>query len=184
MNLRILLISIPFHSSLILVPIKSFNFSFIQINVILEILRNLNANTKVVESIVQVLSIPFVMKLNPRTITQLQSVYIETKVLPNLIVASKIMCTVKPPSLSSMSSTNLGALHTEQANGTTFRGMHELSSEQMKTLRTIYELVCHLMHSESSLERPFLVQFRESVIVIADDLLRHFFANGKWSQYI
>lgn len=60
-----------------------------------------------------------------------------------------------------------------------YRGMYELSSEQMKTLRTIYELVCHLMHSSDC---SFLLHFCESVYVIADDLLRHFYANGMCSR--
>lgn len=63
-----------------------------------------------------------------------------------------------------------------------YRKLSDLSIEELKTLTTIYELVCHLMHMN---ECSFLAQFCDSVYIIASDLLRHIFANGmRFSLFI
>lgn len=56
--------------------------------------------------------------------------------------------------------------------------MSDLTKEQMKTLTSIYELVCHLMHLE---KENFLPQFCDSVYIIASDLLQHILSDGKHS---
>lgn len=55
-----------------------------------------------------------------------------------------------------------------------FRKMSDLSVDQLKTLTSIYELVCYLIH----LNEHFLAQFCDSVYIIANDLLRHFLSDG------
>lgn len=55
-----------------------------------------------------------------------------------------------------------------------FRKMSDLSVDQLKTLTSIYELVCFLIH----LNEHFLAQFCDSVYIIANDLLRHFLSDG------
>lgn len=52
--------------------------------------------------------------------------------------------------------------------------MSDLSVEELKTLAGIYELVCYLVH----LEYDFVAQFRDSVYIIANDLLQHLLADG------
>lgn len=61
------------------------------------------------------------------------------------------------------------------SNPNHYSELHELSSEQMKTLRTTFELVCHLMHLG---ECTFLSQFCDSAYLFTGDLLRHFYSNG------
>lgn len=53
--------------------------------------------------------------------------------------------------------------------------MKDLSMEELKTLVSLYELTCHLVH----LNEQFLAQFCDSVNIIASDLLVHFLAFGK-----
>lgn len=53
--------------------------------------------------------------------------------------------------------------------------MCDLSVEQLKTLKSIYELVCYLIH----LNDNFLAQFCDSVYIIANDLLRNLLSDGE-----
>lgn len=55
-----------------------------------------------------------------------------------------------------------------------FRRMSDLTANQVKTLSSIYELACYLIHSNEN----FLEQFCDSMYMIANDLLRHFLKNG------
>lgn len=83
------------------------------LGIIVAILRNPSVCSNVIGSIVQLLSIPFVLPISNEDLTQIRSVYVQTKLLPNLIYASKILCIVKEnnnPSFSStLSSSNFGA---------------------------------------------------------------------------
>lgn len=82
---------------------------------IVAILRNFNASYTVISSVVQLLSIPFVLPISSDDIAEIKTVYLQTKLLPNLIFASKIVCMVKSsnPSFSStLSSSNFAALGT------------------------------------------------------------------------
>lgn len=53
--------------------------------------------------------------------------------------------------------------------------MSDLSVDELKTLASIYELVCYLIH----LDFDFVAQFCDSVYIIANDLLRHLLSDGK-----
>lgn len=84
---------------------------------IVAILRNLNASSTVIGGVVQLLSIPFVLPISSDDISQIKEVYVQTKLLPNLVFASKIVCMVKAsnPSFSStLSSSNFAALSSTQ----------------------------------------------------------------------
>lgn len=113
-----------------------------QVGMIVAILRNFNANTKVIGAVVRLLSIPFVLPISDEDISEIKEVffhfilplpftksnqtiyefhtvqvYIQTKLLPNLMVASKIICTVREGNStvsSSTSSSNLVALNSNQ----------------------------------------------------------------------
>lgn len=81
------------------------------------ILRNFNASCMVIGSVVQLLSIPFILPISNEDGKQIKTVYLQTKLLPNLIFASKIVCIVKSsnPSFSStVSSSDFGVLGATQ----------------------------------------------------------------------
>lgn len=87
------------------------------VGIIVAILRNFNASSNVIGSVVQLLSIPFVLPIPSDDLTQIRTVYVQTKLLPNLIFASKIVCMVKgnnPSFSSTFSSSNFGALGSNQ----------------------------------------------------------------------
>lgn len=87
------------------------------VGIIVAILRNFNATSMVIGSVVKLLSIPFVLSMSNDDIEQIKTVFLQTKLLPNLIFASKIVCMEKTndPSFSStLSSSNFAALSTTQ----------------------------------------------------------------------
>lgn len=55
-----------------------------------------------------------------------------------------------------------------------FRKMSDLSVDELKTLASIYELVCYLIH----IDYDFVTQLCDSVYIIANDLLRHLLSDG------
>lgn len=105
---------------------------------IVAILRNFNANTEVIGAVVQLLSIPFVLPLSNEDISEIKEVnvllplnpfiklifgfrsfqvYIQMRLLPNLVFASKMICTVREGNQtlsSSMSSSDLVGLSSNQ----------------------------------------------------------------------
>lgn len=95
------------------------------LGIIVAILRNPNVCSNVIGGIVQLLSIPFVLTISSEDLTQIRTVYVQTKLLPNLIYASKIVCMVKEnnsPSFSStLSSSNFGAVVSNEEKDITFR---------------------------------------------------------------
>lgn len=50
-----------------------------------------------------------------------------------------------------------------------------MSNDHLKTLTGIYELICHLIHSNDH----FLPQLCDAVFILAMDLLRHILSDGK-----
>ena len=95
------------------------------LGIVVAILRNPNVCSNVIGSIVQLLSIPFVLPISNEDLTQIRTVYVQTKLLPNLIYASKIVCMVREnnnPSFSStLSSSNFGAVVPNEEKDITFR---------------------------------------------------------------
>lgn len=87
------------------------------VGIIVAILRNFNASSNVICSVVQLLSIPFVLPFSSEDLAQIRTVYVQTKLLPNLVFASKIVCMVRgnnPSFSSTLSSSNFGALGSNQ----------------------------------------------------------------------
>lgn len=58
-----------------------------------------------------------------------------------------------------------------------FRKIQKLTSDELITLRSLYELVCHLVH----LNDQFLSQFCDAVAILgANELLINFISNGEY----
>lgn len=54
--------------------------------------------------------------------------------------------------------------------------MNKITSDELITLRSLYELVCHLVH----LNDQFLSQFCDAVAILgANELLINFISNGE-----
>ncbi|GLH15192.1 Serine/threonine-protein kinase fused [Gryllus bimaculatus] len=115
-------------------------------------LRNPYANCRVVEYIACLLSLPLVVESITEDETEmLMQVYLEVKIVPNLVYASKILAQTKPTSLTSGG---------EMLN-TPIRPMADLSADELQALESVYLLLCNLLQSQEE----FVAQFCDAIII-------------------
>lgn len=77
------------------------------VSIIVAPLRNYKASSKVLESVAQLLSLPLVLGGSLTEIDDIRNVYIEVKLVPNLIYASKLLCTSRKDYVESPSPTTV-----------------------------------------------------------------------------
>ncbi|XP_022234177.2 serine/threonine-protein kinase fused [Drosophila obscura] len=138
------------------------------VSIIVAPLRNSKAIPKVLQSVAQLLSLPFVLA-EPLMLVDLdliRNVYVDVKLVPNLMYACKLLLSHRQLSDSAASAPlTMGSL------SRTMRSIPELSVEEMSTACSLYELVCHLVHQQ----QQFLSQFCDAVAILAvNDLFLNF----------
>ncbi|XP_017015606.2 serine/threonine-protein kinase fused [Drosophila takahashii] len=138
------------------------------VSIIVAPLRNSKAIPRVLKSVAQLLSLPFVL-VDPVMIVDLElirNVYVDVKLVPNLMYACKLLLSHKQLSDSAASvPLTVGSL------SRTLRSIPELTLEELQTACSLYELVCHLVH----LQQQFLTQFCDAVAILAaGDLFLNF----------
>ncbi|XP_017074254.1 serine/threonine-protein kinase fused [Drosophila eugracilis] len=138
------------------------------VSIIVAPLRNSKAIPRVLKSVAQLLSLPFVL-VDPVLIGDLElirNVYVDVKLVPNLMYACKLLLSHKQLSDSAAS-----APLTAGSLSRTLRSIPELTVEELETACSLYELVCHLVH----LQPQFLTQFCDAVAILAaNDLFLNF----------
>lgn len=143
------------------------------VSIIVAPLRNSKAIPRVLKSVAQLLSLPFVL-VDPVLIVDLElirNVYVDVKLVPNLMYACKLLLSHKQLSDSAAS-----APLTTGSLSRTLRSIPELTVEELETACSLYELVCHLVH----LQQQFLTQFCDAVAILAaSDLFLNFLTHGK-----
>lgn len=92
------------------------------VSILVAPLRNSKTSPKVVETVAQMFMLPLVINGPSAMIQEIKQIYVEVKLVPNLIFASKQLYCAHP----------------------------EMTNEELKTLTCIYELVCNLVHTSSS----------------------------------
>ncbi|XP_016986805.1 serine/threonine-protein kinase fused [Drosophila rhopaloa] len=138
------------------------------VSIIVAPLRNSKAIPRVLKSVAQLLSLPFVL-VDPVLLVDLElirNVYVDVKLVPNLMYACKLLLSHKQLSDSAASAPlTVGSL------SRTLRSIPELTVEELETACSLYELVCHLVH----LQQQFLTQFCDAVAILAaSDLFLNF----------
>ncbi|EDX16682.1 GD24858 [Drosophila simulans] len=138
------------------------------VSIIVAPLRNSKAIPRVLKSVAQLLSLPFVL-VDPVLMVDLElirNVYVDVKLVPNLMYACKLLLSHKQLSDSAASAPlTMGSL------SRTLRSIPELTVEELETACSLYELVCHLVH----LQQQFLTQFCDAVAILAvSDLFLNF----------
>ncbi|XP_008545603.1 serine/threonine-protein kinase fused [Microplitis demolitor] len=111
-------------------------------------LRNSTASSQVVEYIACLLSLPFVVKIDPEDLVKIKRVYYKVKVVPNLICAMNIILQ------------RLKEVRSEDDDCAKTAAM--LSPEQLQALESSMLVLCRLVHSEDK----FLVQFCQAVDIV------------------
>jgi fused len=66
------------------------------VSIIVAPLRNAKTSAKVIECIAQLLSLPLIMELPANLMEDIKKVYLEIKIIPNLIYSSKLICVSHP----------------------------------------------------------------------------------------
>ncbi|ALC49372.1 fu [Drosophila busckii] len=145
------------------------------VSIIVAPLRNSKAIPKVLQSVAQLLSLPFVLADPELTLEAIKKVYIDVKLVPNLMYACKLLLSQRPLTDSAASlPAVMGA-----SLSRTLRSVSDLSAEEMSTACSLYELVCNLAHQN----QQFLSQFCDAVAILAvNDMfinfLTHDFSNA------
>lgn len=132
------------------------------VSIVVAPLRNSKASPKVIESVAQLFMLPLAINGPTSMISEIKTIYVEVKLVPNLVYASRFLC--RPLALTSSQSPQPG----ETAKLLTYRNLNDLSPEELKTVSCLYELVCNLVHSNSL----FLDQFCDAIAILGvNDLL-------------
>ncbi|XP_050310188.1 serine/threonine-protein kinase fused isoform X4 [Anthonomus grandis grandis] len=93
----------------------------------------------------------------------IKEVYLEVKLLPNLIYATKLLLrTRKHLSSSESSNSSSEGVIAPSRNDFTCKSLNEFDSDELQALEHILMLACHLVH----LEDEFVSQFCDAVVVL------------------
>lgn len=153
------------------------------VSILVAPLRNSKTSCKVIESVTQLLSLPLVLGGPPSVIQEIKNVYVEVKLVPNLVYASKLLCHRRQYLSDKTKSQPEEIVNTPSPQNTTQPIVlgQNLSSillpEEVKTLSSLYELICHLIHLNDS----FLTQFCDALAILgASNLLVQFISGSEY----
>ncbi|XP_065173628.1 serine/threonine-protein kinase fused [Atheta coriaria] len=122
-------------------------------NVLVIPLRNPRASPKVVGFVANLFCLPFVVTgISSESKEQILQVYLDVKLVPNLIYASKLLIRLKN---ASQENVDVSAEIKE-------RNVGDLSEEELQCLEHIYLLICHLIY----VEEKYVSQFCDSVVIL------------------
>lgn len=154
------------------------------VSMIVAPLRNSKASCRVVESVAQLLSLPLVLGGPSAVMHEIRNVFVEVKLVPNLVYASKLLCHRRQFLYDKRQANNnpeeLLSAPSPQNTTQPIRLCPNLTSiltdEDIKTLSSLYDLVCHLIHLNDS----FLTQFCDALAILgASNLLVQFISGGE-----
>lgn len=130
-------------------------------NIIVSPLRNRNCSSKVVALAASLLSLPFVVNgVSEECLEKIKKTYLEVKLIPNLVNASKLLMKQKNTTDSTDSSSSNSPLNS--TNPQIYRSINDLSDQDLQALEYTYLLICHLVH----LDIEYLIKFCEAVVVL------------------
>ncbi|XP_058065310.1 serine/threonine-protein kinase fused [Anopheles bellator] len=131
-------------------------------------LRNCRTNSKVIENVAHLLSLPLAIDIPPTIKRDIINVYGELKLVPNLVYASKLLCN-KP---SSTELTDYNESETPMSTSP-IRQLAALDNDEVKTLTALYDLICYLIHTGD----VFMNQFCDAIEILgAKKLFVSFFS--------
>lgn len=140
-------------------------------SIIVAPLRNFLASPKVVQYIAELLSLPLIIGAPQDAIMVIRDMYYEVKLVSNLIYASKLLCTQR----------SAETVVSPLLINSPFRTIETLSSAEIKTLSSLYELVCHLVH----LNDRFLSQLCDAIVGLrVESIFTDFLSTNKESPEV
>ncbi|XP_053693653.1 serine/threonine-protein kinase fused [Sabethes cyaneus] len=144
------------------------------VSIIVAPLRNCRASAKVIENVAYLLGLPLAIDAPPAIIHGILSVYSELKLVPNLVYASKLLCTKGLNSSNSESQSSITPVNQDTRSENSLWQFTSLDNEKVKTLTALYELICFLVHSGEI----FLNQFCDAIEILGVKILFVSFINA------
>lgn len=122
------------------------------VSVFVSPLRNPAAGCRVVEYVTCLLSLPFTVSISKENLKKIERVYLDVRVVPNLVYAIKLL-------MSERSDNELNATNT--ANVET-RSASSLSADELQALECAMLILCRLVY----IEEQFLMQFCDAIYIV------------------
>lgn len=122
------------------------------VSVFVSPLRNPAAGCRVVEYVACLLALPFTVKISKANLKKVERVYLDVRVVPNLVYAVKLLMSERPDEATNA---------TDTANAET-RSASSLSADELQALECVMLILCRLVH----IEDQFLVQFCNAIYIV------------------
>lgn len=131
---------------------------------IVGLLRNPKFNSKLIDHVVQIICLPYAIDMPQSILEDIDKLYLQMKLVPNLVYASKLLCSKK--------------FHQNSMDTMTIPKVDEMiqfSDGELKTLSDIYDLVVFLVYSGET----FLHMLCDAISILnLDHLFRSFIVSG------
>jgi len=124
------------------------------VSVFVSPLRNPAAGCRVVEYVTCLLSLPFTVSVSKENLKKIERVYLDVRVVPNLVYAIKLL-------MSERSDNEFNATHTNTVNIGT-RSASSLSADELQALECAMLVLCRLVY----VENQFLMQFCDAIYIV------------------
>lgn len=131
---------------------------------IVGLLRNPKFNSKLIDHVVQIICLPYAIDMPRSILEDIDKLYIRMKLVPNLVFASKLLCSKKfhQNSMETMSIPKVDKLI-------------QFTEAELKTLSGIYDLVVFLIYSGET----FLDMLCDAISILnLDHMFRSFIVSG------
>lgn len=131
---------------------------------IVGLLRNPKFNSKLIDHVVQIICLPYSIDMPQSILYDIDKLYLQMKLVPNLVYASKLLCAKK--------------LHQNSTDAMSIPKVDRLITftvGELKTLSGIYDLVVYLVYSGET----FLQMLCDAISILnLDHLFRSFIVSG------
>ncbi|XP_050452311.1 serine/threonine-protein kinase fused isoform X2 [Cataglyphis hispanica] len=122
------------------------------VSVFVSPLRNPAAGCRVVEYVACLLSLPFTVSISKENLKKIERVYLDVRVVPNLVYAIKLLMSERSDSESNTA---------DLANAGT-RSASSLSADELEALECAMLVLCRLVY----IEDQFLMQFCDAIYIV------------------
>lgn len=122
------------------------------VSVFVSPLRNPAAGCRVVEYVACLLSLPFTVSVSKENLKKIEQVYLDVRVVPNLVYAIKLLMSKRSDSESNTA---------DLANAGT-RSASSLSADELEALECAMLVLCRLVY----IEDQFLMQFCDAIYIV------------------
>lgn len=119
------------------------------VSVFVSPLRNPAAGCRVVEYVACLLSLPFVVPVCPEYLNKIKQVYLDVRVVPNLVYAVKLLMSERPEESSPTPTSDTRLAST-------------LSADELQALECVMLMLCRLVY----VQEQFLTQFCDAVYIV------------------